>query len=208
MVVSSRRSPRRSLLHLSVPKLWLLLAPMLVAGAYGLGFWHGRGHSPAPTAKLVPALAKTAALSKVIEQQPPVSRVPKVKKNPAETISATISRPLAVVGKIVEIDTSTQSQAPEPQEPPLPKYLKTLPRSGFGLQLGAFQSLTEAENFMRTHQAAIAGQDIYVWAASVRGKGTWYRVRLGRFPGMRSAQTALRQLPQDLASSAMVVRYR
>lgn len=71
-----------------------------------------------------------------------------------------------------------------------------VPSSGKGrflLQLSSFQDRGEADAFARR----FAGQNAYVVATEIPGKGTWYRVRVGSYGTMQEAAVAKTNFERD-----------
>jgi cell division protein FtsN len=63
----------------------------------------------------------------------------------------------------------------------------------FLLQLSSFQDRGEADAFARR----FAGQNAYVVASEIPGKGTWYRVRVGSYGTMQEAAAAKANFERD-----------
>jgi septal ring-binding cell division protein DamX len=83
--------------------------------------------------------------------------------------------------------------AARPASPPGP--VREAERSPYGfytIQLSSWRSLTKAEEEARRWQGK--GLEAYVLKAEVRGQGTWYRVRAGKYPGLSVAREAMRSL--------------
>jgi hypothetical protein len=76
------------------------------------------------------------------------------------------------------------------------------------VQIGAFATVEEAEDFARAHASWIAHEPIYLLPAEIPGRGTWIRVRIGAAKSRDAAEVILRGLPLDLGKGAMVVSYR
>ena len=68
--------------------------------------------------------------------------------------------------------------------PAAPPHAPT--KGNFLLQLSSFQDRAEADAFARR----FAGQNAYVVASEVPGKGLWYRVRVGSYGTMKDATAA------------------
>jgi cell division septation protein DedD len=99
----------------------------------------------------------------------------------------------------------------EPPPPP-PKLAVTIgppaDPAAFGVQIGAYPNVVEAESSLEAHRAALAKLPIFIVPAEIRGKGIWHRVRLGSYKTRAEAETARAALPQELAKNAMVVSYK
>ena len=74
----------------------------------------------------------------------------------------------------------------------------------FTLQLSSFQDREEADAFLSSVKAA--GYQAYVTSADVSGKGTFYRVRLGRYGSMDAANEAKTEVEKALGKSASVMK--
>lgn len=84
---------------------------------------------------------------------------------------------------------------------------KAKAKSGkFTLQLSSFQSESEAEAFY--DQLRAAGYKPFISRAEVPGKGTWYRVRLGKYPTYEDAVTAKATFEKRQKIIAYVTRIR
>jgi DedD protein len=66
-------------------------------------------------------------------------------------------------------------------------------KGGFMLQLSSFQDRGEADAFARR----FAGQNAYVTASEVPGKGTVYRVRVGSYSTLKEAANAKTSFERD-----------
>ncbi len=78
------------------------------------------------------------------------------------------------------------------------------PKVRFTLQLSSFQDKAEAEAFLSSIKAA--GYQAYVTQAEVDGKGTFYRVRLGTFRSLETANSAKAAFEKDAKKSASVMK--
>jgi cell division septation protein DedD len=74
----------------------------------------------------------------------------------------------------------------------------------FTLQLSSFQDKAEAETFLSTIKSA--GYQAYVTEASVSGKGTFYRVRLGKYASLEAANDAKADFETKSKKSASVMK--
>jgi septal ring-binding cell division protein DamX len=79
---------------------------------------------------------------------------------------------------------------------------------GFGIQLGAYPSLADAESYIADHAGALGGTKIHVIPIPIPGRGIWHRVRVGHYGSKTEAENARRRLPPDVRGSAIVVSYR
>ncbi len=102
----------------------------------------------------------------------------------------------------LEVQTATKaSVAP-------PSYEKTSPRSGYGVQVAAFETEEEAEAFLIAHHEALESLGpLFVVSSSVEG-AKWFRVRVGVYPSVAAARRARERLLAPLDEGAMAVRHR
>lgn len=203
--VAARRVRRASTRR---ERFWLAVDRRLIAGAIGvvlliggLVFLAGIGVGKA-LAPLVPE-----------EPQPAVVRPVAPERAPAATSVESVARPPTPSAAPPPPPAPTKAIAsPPPVEPaaaPAPlKILREAPRSGYGLQLGAFETEAQAVDFVTAHQEVLAPIAIHVLASEIPKKGTWYRVRVGLYKEKAAAQRALLRLGPDLEKSAIVVSYR
>ena len=101
-----------------------------------------------------------------------------------------------------EVDKIADQKTPEASEPqsPKPKLNESIPgandgpaRSGdYTIQVSSFQSAEESMAFASTLERK--GFRPYVVSAKIPGRGTWYRVRLGRFNSEAGARVAKENL--------------
>jgi DedD protein len=76
----------------------------------------------------------------------------------------------------------------------------------FTVQLGASQDPSDAAQL--ASRAGAVGLKAYVAEARIRGKGTWYRVRVGSFPDKASADRFRRDVERELRAPAAVMPAR
>jgi DedD protein len=159
---------------------------------------------PAPAK---PTLATTVAA-------PPVAKPLAVVEAPvppmpgAATLSnrklAALPRPLSGPG----VPSTRSAAAPASVKAPVVKAVAAAPAAAkpapvapaadkgkgkFLLQLSSFPDRAEAEAFARK----FAGQNAYVVASEIPGKGTWYRVRVGSYGTMQEATAAKTNFERD-----------
>jgi len=142
--------------------------------------------APAPEVKVELAQAPTAKTETITASaREPVGKVA-VAAVPTRTATPKGSSPLS--------EAIARAQKPQPAVP-----------SGSGnytLQLSAAQDRSEAERFARNLENK--GYPTYIVEAEVPGKGTWYRVRLGRFPTKEKAQKYLVDFRRETKQEAFV----
>lgn len=200
----TRPSRRPRLQLVTVSRRWwlgLLLTPILT---FGLGVGVGAAVSaqqpgtPPAVAVVLPAVSEVLPEGDALDQAVAPSADPRL----PEGSSAAESEPIEPArDEAVRLEPS-----PEP-ELPLPTYKTRAPRQGFGVQVAAHTSKTDAEAFLRAHGNVLqAVGEIHVVQRTVRGVD-WYRVRVGVFPSPRAARRVADALPEPFVG-AMVVRYR
>ena len=85
------------------------------------------------------------------------------------------------------------------------KPVEKKPDTGkFTLQLSSFQDKHEAEAFLSSVKSA--GYSAYVTEAEVSGKGTFYRVRMGKYTSLEAATDAKADVERAIKKSASVMR--
>ncbi len=72
------------------------------------------------------------------------------------------------------------------------------------LQLSAYQTKSEAERFVGGLRDK--GYAPYIVEAAIPGKGTWYRVRMGRFSTKDAAGRYLQDFRRETALNALVTQ--
>lgn len=82
------------------------------------------------------------------------------------------------------------------------------PASGFGLQIGAYPKLEEADAYLRAHRHELRGLKIHVIPTVIQRRGVWHRIRVGVFASRAEAEEAKRALPGSISREAIVVGYR
>jgi cell division protein FtsN len=99
-------------------------------------------------------------------------------------------------------------RAPAVTKPPAKPVKQEKPSSSAGsrftLQLSSFQARAEAQAFF--DELASAGFEPYIVEAQVVGRGTWYRVRLGRYGSYQEALTAKASFEKKQKRIAYVTR--
>lgn len=109
---------------------------------------------------------------------------------------------------------ATVASSPRPVAPASPSPVLDLAigamksSSYFGVQIGAYPDIGEAERFVRAHGTALAGLRIHVVPTEIPGRGTWHRIRVGVFATRPEAEEAKRRLPPALRAGAIVVSYK
>jgi DedD protein len=205
-------------------RFWLAIDRRVIAGAVGVvlligglvflaGIGVGKALAPLVPEEPQPALAVAPAPAPGPEQKPTPVRAPAVVE-PARTPEPKVVVPVpssAVTPPAPPSPVRTPASTPSANPGASPEALKIVrqaPRSGYGLQLGAFETEAQALAFVADHQQALAPVVVHVLASEIPKKGTWYRVRVGLYQEKASAQRALSRLGPELEKSAIVVSYR
>lgn len=149
--------------------------------------------------KAATALQKLAALPKIAPSSPPASAPSSVASTSAAPVKKAVvaPRPVAAPASKPLVSAPSASAGKEPGQ--LAK-VTTVPgasadkgKGRFLLQLSSFQDRAEADAFARR----FAGQNAYVVASEIPGKGTWYRVRVGSYGTMQEAASAKTTFERD-----------
>ena len=92
-------------------------------------------------------------------------------------------------------DAIARAQKPEPRP-------ETSPDGNFTLQLSAFQDRAEADRLAASLRDK--GYAPFIVEAVIPAKGTWYRVRMGRFPTRDAAGRYLADFKRETSIDAIV----
>jgi DedD protein len=125
-----------------------------------------------------------------VVEEPSLERPPPAKKPPA---------PPAVAQKPAAGEEKPPQQAPTP---PTGEKTGALPWS---LQVAAYRESEPAEKLAGKLRAA-GYQNVEVVKSEVAGKGTYYRVRLGRYPEREASEADRQRLAREMALDALPVR--
>ena len=147
-----------------------------------------------PTDKLVDK-ATDKASDKVNDK--PSDKAVKIDAKPAEAKKPAEGDKLAAKPADKAIDKPTDKPTDKPAE-------AKKPEQKFTLQLSSFQDKAEAETFLSAIKAA--GYQAYVTEAAVSGKGTFYRVRLGKYASLEAANDAKLDFETKSKKSASVMK--
>ena len=150
---------------------------------------------------------KAAPTAKSLEGKPENKEAKpenKADKKKADKVTEPVTKPAvkpekkkpAVVEERVNADVITVV------DKPADKPVET--KGKFTLQLSSFQDKHEAETFLSSVKAA--GYQAYVTEAEVSGKGTFYRVRMGKYTSFESANDAKLDVEKAIKKSASVMR--
>ncbi len=84
------------------------------------------------------------------------------------------------------------------EEPTVVREAAESPHGFYTIQLSSWRTQSKADREARRYQEM--GLEAYVQRADLIGKGTWFRVRVGRYPALTDAQEAVRSLVDVEAS--------
>ena len=123
-------------------------------------------------------------------------------------IDAKTGRKLAGMKPVKGVASDTPAWAVTPNRPNAgtkgnaPHSSAAQKASGYTIQIRAFKNQVDAKSFSKVlHQA---GYKPYVVAAEISGKGTFYRVRLGKFKTLAAATTTQARFEQAESYSTIV----
>ncbi len=137
-----------------------------------------------------PKPAPPAPVAEVVKPHEPVAPPP---APPAETPKVD-----PVPTRTVEHDAGDLKEAIARAQKPV----EATPDGNWTLQLSAYQDKAEADRFASDLRGR--GYAPYVVEAVVAGKGTWYRVRMGRFPSKDAAGRYLADFQRETQIQAFV----
>ncbi|MBI1920963.1 MAG: SPOR domain-containing protein [Geobacter sp.] len=143
----------------------------------------GSGINPVPKGASVSANPAPSAVPAQPQQKPE-------QQKPAAAAAAPSSQPQAVIPATKPVAKSAANAAAKPEPAPQKK---------FAVQVASCQTRKEAEE-MKVKLAA-KGQQAYVVETAIPGKGTWYRVRVGK--GLDAAKA--KELAGKLGSAALTI---
>ncbi len=139
---------------------------------------------------VVAAPVAVAAAEPVIVPQKPFE-IPVVEAKPkVEAVPTRINEDAGALR-----DAIARAQKPEPKP-------ETAPDGNFTLQLSAFQDRAEADRFAANLRDK--GYAPFIVEATIPAKGTWYRVRMGRFPTRDAAGRYLTDFKRETSIDAIV----
>lgn len=158
---------------------------------------------PEPLVEAKPIEAPKPAVPVVVAEAPIVQKpfeLPIVTPKPAEPRAVEVPKAEPVVTRINEDagalrDAIARAQKPEPKP-------ETSPDGNFTLQLSAFQDRAEADRFAASLRDK--GYAPFIVEAVLPAKGTWYRVRMGRFPTRDAAGRYLTDFKRETSIDAIV----
>ena len=107
-----------------------------------------------------------------------------------EEPAATVEQPATQPAQQPAVQPTEQPAAAE--EPAVVREAAESPFGFYTIQLSSWKTETKADREARRYQEM--GLEAYVQKADIPGMGTWYRVRVGRYPALTDAQEAARSL--------------
>lgn len=189
---SGRRARRASRVVFSVPRGLLQLALAALVASWALAYGLGR-RAGSPTAS-APALALDPPAPALEPPDRPREPAPRPQKATPSVVSAT----RAVARALEPVAASRVERRLELRE--------DVPSDGFGIQIGAYPDRAEAEAAASRLAEELLGLDVFLIPVDIPGKGTWYRVRVGRFATRQDAESKRKSL--SVASGALSLPYR
>ncbi len=107
---------------------------------------------------------------------------------------------------VAEAESAAPAQGSPPQAPEKaaakPK-VETAPAGRYAVQVAASQDLAESRRLVEKLEAA--GYDAWLAKAEIPGRGTWYRVRIGRFESKEDAAMKQAEIKVALNMNGLVV---
>jgi DedD protein len=180
---------------------------------------------PAVLEKPAEKVAAKDTLEKALERAAEKPSEPAGAAKPGDKYVESISQPEVVLRP--DLDTRVEVKAPViPNQKPVPaetlvatrtsddagalkdaiarasRPAQTAPDGNWTLQLSAYQDRAEADRYLAGLRDR--GYAPYVVEAQVAGKGTWYRVRMGRFGSREAASTYLADFQRETQIKAIV----
>lgn len=208
-IVARRGRIRRPLLVMTRGVMSAALT--FAAGAVLLAFWAGhamgkRGPDKPPE--------RIVLVVETHNKAPPVL-VPHAPVPTAAPVAVAVAHASTVAAAPVATAPPVAAVEPAPVAPPVEvtekreiEIHRTAPGSGFGLQVGAFASEKEALAFVAENARDIDRLPVYVIPTEIAGRGTWYRVRLGKARSKAAADALRERLAPALAERAIVVAHK
>lgn len=148
--------------------------------------------APAPAPIIPPKPELPVVVMKQPETPKPEAR-PEAKPEPKPEVAAVPTRINEDAGALKEAFARAAKAEPKPE---------TSPDGAFTLQLSAFQDRAEADRFAANLRDK--GYAPFITEADLKGKGTWYRVRMGRFPTKDAAGRYLADFKRETSIDAIV----
>jgi hypothetical protein len=149
---------------------------------------------PKPAGAPIPPVAES--LSVTAAAIPPASvKPPVVEPVPAEESAAPIA-PASQAESAPPAVKDIVAAPPTFQEPKQPEAKKRV-AGRYSIQFGSFPKKEEADQLVS--QLKARGHDSYIILAEVPNKGTFYRVRVGRYPDRPMAQAAGEKIAREEA---------
>jgi DedD protein len=103
-----------------------------------------------------------------------------------------------------QIEKQIEKQIDKQAADDKPKKHHDADTSSFTLQISSFQDKGEAETLLASIRSS--GYQAYLTSAEVDGKGTFYRVRVGKYGSMDAANDARTEFEKTAKRSALVTR--
>lgn len=149
----------------------------------------------APDASLTFQDELTKKPTPIVDVKPP--EPPKAEVAPVHLLSADLAKTEAVPTRISEDAGALREAIARIQKP-----AEVSADGAFTLQLSAYQERAEADRFAA--RLRDKGYAPFVAEVVLPGKGTWYRVRMGRFPTREAAGRYLSDFKRETSIDAIV----
>lgn len=105
------------------------------------------------------------------------------------------------VGKEVAVTTAKAGAKTEPVTQGASEEVPGAAR--FRLQVGSYSELTKAKADMTDWQRR--GYEVQLITANIPGKGTWYRLQIGRYQSMQDVKRAQGKIMKEYGKTAMIM---
>jgi len=193
--------------HVVGPRWAFALAPLLLAGslfgAYGLGRLHGAPNPKRGFAGRTGAAGSAAAPgpTSVVPERPRAEKdgaPPSARDFEGSSASESFVETAPAAPEAVTA-TVAASSPPPPQQ-----GFEAPPKRGWGVQVGAFAEPDEVGAWLEAHRPR---SPAFVSEVDLDERGTWYRLRLGRYSTRREARRAARRWADRLDEAPLVVEY-
>ncbi len=155
-----------------------------------------------PTIKVVEAPEPAAAPPPVVAEAPAPKPEPVAVAPKPEPVRSPDPAPARPAGKVSETPVATRTAPGHDGGSGAKRPLEAAPNGAFTLQLSASQNKTEADRFAT--RLRDRGYAPFIVEATVPGKGTWYRVRMGSFASKEAATRYLQDFRRETQLDAFV----
>jgi cell division septation protein DedD len=112
-------------------------------------------------------------------------------EEPAAEVEQPVTPPAEQPAATPAQQPARQPTARQP-EPTVVREAAESPHGFYTIQLSSWKTQAKADREARRYQQM--GLEAYTQRADIPGMGTWYRVRVGRYPALTDAQAAIRAM--------------